>query len=84
MQEEIKNEKVLLTQYSRGAGCGCKIAPNVLEEILKSNLAFFDKEKDIEVEKLKIPRDDKEQLKKIATPLVKSGYGTYLLNLIKD
>ncbi|MCE2742358.1 MAG: glucose-1-phosphate thymidylyltransferase RfbA [Fluviicola sp.] len=27
---------------------------------------------------------DKEQLKKIATPLVKSGYGTYLLNLIKD
>lgn len=27
---------------------------------------------------------DREQLKKIATPLVKSGYGTYLLNLIKD
>lgn len=27
---------------------------------------------------------DKEQLKKIATPLVKSGYGTYLLNLVKD
>ena len=27
---------------------------------------------------------DKEQLKKIATPLIKSGYGTYLLNLIKD
>ena len=27
---------------------------------------------------------DKEQLKKVATPLVKSGYGTYLLNLIKD
>jgi glucose-1-phosphate thymidylyltransferase len=26
----------------------------------------------------------KEQLKKIATPLVKSGYGTYLLNLVKD
>ncbi len=26
-----------LTQYSRGAGCGCKIAPAVLEEILKTN-----------------------------------------------
>ncbi len=27
---------------------------------------------------------NKEQLIKIATPLVKSGYGTYLLNLVKD
>ena len=27
--------KVRLTKYSRGAGCGCKIAPKVLEEILK-------------------------------------------------
>jgi hypothetical protein len=26
-----------LTQYSHGAGCGCKIAPKVLDEILKSN-----------------------------------------------
>lgn len=26
-----------LTQYSHGAGCGCKIAPNVLDRILKSN-----------------------------------------------
>jgi selenide,water dikinase len=26
---------IRLTQYSKGAGCGCKIAPNVLEEILK-------------------------------------------------
>jgi selenide,water dikinase len=31
------NDPVLLTQYSHGAGCGCKIAPSVLEEILKSN-----------------------------------------------
>lgn len=30
-------EKIRLTQYSRGAGCGCKISPAVLEEILKSN-----------------------------------------------
>jgi selenide,water dikinase len=34
LQESIK-----LTQYSHGAGCGCKIAPAVLEEILKSNLS---------------------------------------------
>ncbi len=27
-----------LTQYSHGAGCGCKIAPKVLDEILKSNI----------------------------------------------
>ena len=27
---------------------------------------------------------DKRQLKKIAEPLIKSGYGTYLMNLIKD
>lgn len=26
-----------LTQYSHGAGCGCKIAPNVLDKILKTN-----------------------------------------------
>ena len=27
-----------LTEYSHGAGCGCKIAPNVLDAILKSQL----------------------------------------------
>ena len=36
MSEE-KVEKIKLTGFSRGAGCGCKIAPNVLEEILHSN-----------------------------------------------
>lgn len=35
-------EKIKLTQYSHGAGCGCKIAPKVLDEILKSNLALPD------------------------------------------
>ncbi|CAN5471483.1 selenide, water dikinase SelD [soil metagenome] len=30
-------EEIKLTQYSHGAGCGCKIAPHVLEEILKTN-----------------------------------------------
>ncbi|MES2702697.1 MAG: selenide, water dikinase SelD [Bacteroidota bacterium] len=28
---------IKLTQYSRGAGCGCKIAPAVLEQILKTD-----------------------------------------------
>jgi selenide,water dikinase len=31
-------EEVRLTQYSHGAGCGCKIAPNVLSEILKTDI----------------------------------------------
>ena len=38
---ENKNE-VKLTQYSRGAGCGCKISPQVLEEILHSQFTFPD------------------------------------------
>ncbi len=29
----------LLTQYSHGAGCGCKIAPKVLDNILKTGFA---------------------------------------------
>lgn len=31
MQEEIK-----LTQYSKGGGCGCKIAPSVLQQIVQT------------------------------------------------
>ncbi len=39
MMEQTGNttEPIRLTQYSRGAGCGCKIAPAVLEEILQSS-----------------------------------------------
>lgn len=32
------SEPVRLTAYSHGAGCGCKIAPKVLDQILKSSL----------------------------------------------
>lgn len=32
---------VRLTQYSHGAGCGCKISPKVLDTILKSNIPGF-------------------------------------------
>jgi selenide,water dikinase len=31
-----------LTQYSHGAGCGCKISPKLLDEILKTNMAMPD------------------------------------------
>lgn len=31
------NSSIRLTQFSHGAGCGCKIAPAVLDTILKSN-----------------------------------------------
>ena len=30
-------EGIKLTQFSHGAGCGCKISPKILEEILKSS-----------------------------------------------
>ena len=36
---ELESSEIKLTQYSRGAGCGCKIAPSVLGEILKTDIA---------------------------------------------
>ncbi len=43
IESELKTEDTIkLTQYSHGAGCGCKIAPSVLDEILKSNLTLPD------------------------------------------
>lgn len=30
-------EPIRLTQYSKGGGCGCKIAPSVLQQILQTN-----------------------------------------------
>jgi selenide, water dikinase len=33
-------EDIKLTQYSHGAGCGCKISPKVLDVILKGNIAL--------------------------------------------
>lgn len=34
--------EIKLTQYSHGAGCGCKISPKVLDQILQSNFAMPD------------------------------------------
>jgi selenide,water dikinase len=33
---------IKLTEYSHGAGCGCKISPKVLDKILKSKIKFND------------------------------------------
>ena len=33
----MPDNKIRLTQYSHGAGCGCKIAPSVLETFLKTD-----------------------------------------------
>lgn len=38
-------ETIQLTKYSHGAGCGCKISPKVLDEILSSNFAMPDNDK---------------------------------------
>lgn len=37
---QLTADEFKLTQYSHGAGCGCKIAPKVLDEILKSSLSI--------------------------------------------
>lgn len=39
------SNEIKLTQYSHGAGCGCKISPKVLDEILLTNLAVPDNDK---------------------------------------
>ncbi|MBS1782575.1 MAG: selenide, water dikinase SelD [Bacteroidetes bacterium] len=45
MPETNLENKIALTQFSHGGGCGCKIAPAVLQQILatKSPLPTFDK-----------------------------------------
>lgn len=38
----MEQELVRLTQFSHGGGCGCKIAPKTLEEILHTSIAMPD------------------------------------------
>ena len=47
MKEQPSGEvaTVALTEYAHGAGCGCKIAPAVLQEMLLSQTAIPDNEK---------------------------------------
>lgn len=41
----MQTEQIRLTKYSHGAGCGCKISPKVLDEILQSNISMPDNDK---------------------------------------
>lgn len=43
MMDDLK--EIRLTQYSHGAGCGCKISPKILDEILQSNISMPDNDK---------------------------------------
>lgn len=45
MEQNAPDQTVRLTQYSHGGGCGCKISPKVLDEILKSSLVMPDNDK---------------------------------------
>lgn len=45
MEEQITLSPIKLTQFSHGAGCGCKISPKVLDEILKTNISLPDHDK---------------------------------------
>src|SRR5476651_2802197 len=36
----MSNDTIKLTSFSHGVGCGCKIAPGVLSEILKNSTGF--------------------------------------------
>ena len=37
----MANEDIKLTEFSHGAGCGCKISPKLLKEILGTKLESF-------------------------------------------
>ena len=39
MPDQTENNTIKLTQYSHGAGCGCKISPAILDKILHSPVA---------------------------------------------
>ena len=43
--ETFNLSDVKLTAYSHGAGCGCKISPKVLDEILSSNITLPDNDR---------------------------------------
>lgn len=45
MNNDLDINNIKLTQYSHGAGCGCKISPKVLDKILHSNFAMPDNDK---------------------------------------
>lgn len=38
--DKTDDSKIRLTEYSHGAGCGCKISPKLLDQILADNIAM--------------------------------------------
>lgn len=44
-QSPLLSNPIKLTQYSHGAGCGCKISPQVLDQILHTNISLPDQDK---------------------------------------
>src|SRR5450432_2696556 len=44
-QDVNRETSIKLTQYSHGAGCGCKISPLILDKILSGNLTVPDNKK---------------------------------------
>jgi selenide, water dikinase len=43
--EETTHQDIKLTQYSHGAGCGCKISPKVLDTILHTDIHYPENDK---------------------------------------
>ncbi|PVY39302.1 selenide, water dikinase SelD [Pontibacter virosus] len=43
--EETNTQDIKLTQYSHGAGCGCKISPKVLDKILHTDIHYPENDK---------------------------------------
>ncbi|NDK54755.1 selenide, water dikinase SelD [Pontibacter fetidus] len=43
--QDSTTQDIKLTQYSHGAGCGCKIAPKVLDAILHSDITYPENDK---------------------------------------
>ena len=41
MKTNLTSSSVKLTEFSHGAGCGCKISPKLLKEILGNNISSF-------------------------------------------
>ena len=41
MKTNSTSSLVKLTEFSHGAGCGCKISPKLLKEILGTNISSF-------------------------------------------
>lgn len=38
--EKIESQQIKLTSFSRGSGCGCKVSPDVLKQILNTDQEF--------------------------------------------